>query len=88
MSSIDINPQAEGFVMPAEWASQQAVWMIWPYRTDNWRSNGRPAQLAFANVAAAIATKTPVFMAVPAAEMANASELMTAPLTLGGMKMD
>jgi agmatine deiminase len=88
MSSIDINPQAEGFAMPAEWASQQAVWMIWPYRTDNWRSNGRPAQLAFANVAAAIATKTPVFMAVPAAEMANAREVMPAQITLVEMESD
>lgn len=88
MSSIDINPQAEGFVMPAEWAAQRAVWMIWPYRTDNWRSNGRPAQLAFANVAAAIATQTPVFMAVPAAEMANAREVMPAQITLVEMESD
>jgi agmatine deiminase len=63
MSSIDINPQAEGFAMPAEWAPQQAVWMIWPYRQDNWRSNGRPAQQAFSAVAAAISSTTPVIMA-------------------------
>ncbi len=42
------TPRQDGFAMPAEWAPHQAVWMCWPYRTDNWRANGAPAQQAFA----------------------------------------
>lgn len=38
------TPHQDGFAMPAEWASHDAVWMIWPYRTDNWREQGIPAQ--------------------------------------------
>ncbi|MDX1269369.1 MAG: agmatine deiminase family protein, partial [Oceanisphaera sp.] len=34
----------KGFHMPAEWAPQQAVWMIWPHRPDNWREQAKPAQ--------------------------------------------
>lgn len=88
MSSIPESPQREGFAMPAEWAAQQAVWMIWPYRQDNWRSNGRPAQQAFSAVAAAISSTTPVIMAVPAAEMEKARDLMPSQITLVDMESD
>ena len=47
-------PAADGFFMPAEWAPQQAVWMIWPFLPDNWREAGRFAQTTFAQVAEAI----------------------------------
>lgn len=33
------TPKQQGYCMPGEWAAQEAVWMIWPYRTDNWRDN-------------------------------------------------
>ena len=56
-------PKQDGFFMPAEWAPQQAVWMIWPFRPDNWREAGKFAQATFAKVAAAIAGATPVYMA-------------------------
>lgn len=82
------SPKQEGFVMPGEWAPQEAVWMIWPYRTDNWRANGRPAQQAFAQVAAAISQTTPVFMAVPKAEMTNAQQVMPENITLVEMESD
>ncbi|MGL5290956.1 MAG: agmatine deiminase family protein, partial [Vibrionaceae bacterium] len=39
--------------MPAEWQPHQAVWMLWPFRADNWRERGRLAQQAFAQVAQA-----------------------------------
>ena len=29
---LTTKPSQDGFYMPAEWAAQQAVWMIWPYR--------------------------------------------------------
>lgn len=56
------TPQQDGFFMPAEWAKQDAVWMLWPYRQDNWHGKGIPAQQTFAKVAEAISRTTPVFM--------------------------
>ena len=63
--TLTTRPKADGFAMPAEWATQQAVWMLWPYRTDNWRDGARPAQRAYAAVAEAILAATPVLMGVP-----------------------
>lgn len=82
------TPVKDGFAMPAEWAPHQAVWMIWPYRTDNWRGNAAPAQQAFAAVANAISRNTPVIMGVPAAEMAKARSTMPAEITLVEMESD
>lgn len=82
------TPKQQGFSMPGEWTAQEAVWMIWPYRTDNWRNNAQPAQQAFAQVAAAISKKTPVFMAVPVSEMAKARQTMPAEVTLYEMESD
>lgn len=82
------TPYHDGFVMPAEWVPQQAVWMIWPYRTDNWRENAKPAQQAYAAVATAISRTTPVCMAVPGNEMDNARQCMPASVTLVDMDSD
>lgn len=65
IKTINSIPAADGFTMPAEWAHQQAVWMIWPFRPDNWREAGRFAQATFAKVADAIGQATPVFMGSP-----------------------
>ncbi|MFP1727516.1 agmatine deiminase [Lonsdalea quercina] len=84
------TPFQDGFAMPAEWAPQEAVWMLWPYRRDNWRSVGEiiPAQQTFSTVAATIAQTTPVFMGVPAAEMAHARSIMPASVTLVEIESD
>lgn len=79
-------PKNNGFYMPAEWAPQQAVWMIWPYRPDNWRENASIAQRTFAGVAKAIAGATPVFMAVPAAQIELAKSVMPTEVTLVPME--
>ncbi len=50
----DSTPIDDGFYMPAEFAPIQKVWMIWPYRADNWRSQAVPAKAAYAAVAMAI----------------------------------
>ncbi|BEV71996.1 MULTISPECIES: agmatine deiminase [unclassified Paludibacterium] len=81
-------PQQDGFAMPAEWAPQQAVWMIWPQRPDNWREQGVPAQRTFAAIAAAIAASTPVFMGVPSRCMQAARAVMPAAVTLVEMESD
>ncbi|WP_409309319.1 agmatine deiminase [Pectobacterium sp. B1J-3] len=81
-------PRQDGFMMPAEWAQHDAVWMIWPYRRDNWREDGVPAQKTFAQVATAIAQTTPVIMGVPASHMAEAKRVMPANVTLVEMESD
>ncbi len=58
--------------MPAEWSPQSQVWMLWPERPDNWRYGAKPAQGAFAKVAAAIADHTPVTVGVSADQFENA----------------
>ncbi|AOR60682.1 agmatine deiminase [Pectobacterium parmentieri] len=82
------TPHQDGFAMPAEWAPHDAVWMIWPYRTDNWREQGAPAQKTFARVAEAIAQNTPVIMGVPASYMADAQKVMPVNVTLVEMESD
>ncbi len=67
-----VTPRAAGFSMPAEWAPHAGCWMIWPERPDNWRLGAKPAQAAFAAVAAAIARTEPVTMLVSAVQFANA----------------
>ncbi len=74
--------------MPAEWAPHEAIWMIWPYRTDNWRQHATPAQKAFARIAEAISAVTPVWMAVPADQMDLAKKTMPAGVTLVAMDSD
>ena len=49
------TPRADGYWMPGEFERHAGTWMIWPERLDNWRDGARPAQRAFAAVAAAIA---------------------------------
>ena len=48
------TPKQDNFYMPAEFAPMQKVWMIWPYRTDNWRQRALPVQAVYAAVAIAI----------------------------------
>jgi agmatine deiminase len=50
--------------MPAEFEPHAGCWMAWPERTDNWRWGAKPAQAAYAAVAAAIAASEPVTMGV------------------------
>ncbi len=66
------TPHADGFYMPAEFAPQQQVWMVWPERPDNWRLGGKPAQAAFTTVAHAIAPFEPVIVCASAAQYENA----------------
>lgn len=60
------TPAADGFRMPGEFERHAGCWMLWPERTDTWRLGARPAQAAFAAVAAAIAESEPVSVGVSA----------------------
>ena len=58
--------------MPAEFERHAGCWMLWPERPDNWREGAKPAQAAFAAVAAAIAQGEPVTVGASAAQFQNA----------------
>jgi len=64
--------------MPAEWEPHAGAWMLWPERPDNWRDQARPAQRAYAAVAAAIARSEPVTMCVSADKFAAARAMLPA----------
>lgn len=69
-------PLSDGYRMPAEWEPHRRTWMLWPERPDNWRMGGKPAQVAFAAVAAAIAAFEPVTIGVNRDQYQNAREMM------------
>ncbi|KEA63151.1 Agmatine deiminase [Marinobacterium lacunae] len=79
MKTLTGTPAADGFHMPAEWAPQQQIWMLWPERPDNWRLGAKPAQAAFTAVALAIARFELVTVGVSAAQFANACRMLDHP---------
>ncbi|HTU67582.1 MAG TPA: agmatine deiminase [Steroidobacteraceae bacterium] len=66
------TPRADGFHMPAEFEPHVGTWMLWPERSDNWRLGAKPAQDAFARVAAAISEFEAVTVGVSDAQFAHA----------------
>jgi agmatine deiminase len=70
------TPAADGFRMPGEFEQHAGCWMLWPERPDNWREAARPAQLAFAQVAAAIARFEPVTVGASTAHFGAARALL------------
>lgn len=62
----DTTPAADGFRMPGEFEPHAGTWMLWPCRSDTWRDDARPAEQAFAAVAAAVAAVEPVTVGVRA----------------------
>src|SRR5215213_4614953 len=63
--------------MPGEFEPHSGCWMAWPERTDNWRLGAKPAQEAFAAVAAAIAASELVTMAVSDAQFENCRAMLS-----------
>jgi agmatine deiminase len=87
--TYDSTPAADGLRMPAEFEPHDGCWMIWPERPDNWRDGGKPAQHAFAAVAAAIAAGgDPVTMAVSARQFEHARSVLPAEVRLVEMTTD
>jgi agmatine deiminase len=73
---LDSTPRVDGFRMPGEFEPHDGCWMMWPERTDNWRLGARPAQQAFAAVAAAISEGEPVTVAVSSGQWERARGLL------------
>lgn len=74
--TFESTPAADGFQMPGEFEPHDGCWMLWPRRPDVWRLGAKPAQEAFAAVAAAIAEAEPVTMAVDADQFAHARTVL------------
>ncbi|HVX22727.1 MAG TPA: agmatine deiminase [Acidimicrobiales bacterium] len=70
------TPAADGFAMPAEWEPHDGCYMVWPERTDTWRLGAKPAQAAFAAVAAAIGATEPVTMLASARQWRQARAVL------------
>lgn len=86
--TLTSRPKADGFRMPAEWAPQECVWLLWPCRPDNYREGGVPAQRAYAAVADAILGATPVLLGVPPAARAAARATMPAGVEIVALESD
>ncbi len=77
MSAIlESVPARDGFRMPAEFSPHDGCWLLWPERPDNWRLGAKPAQAAFAAVAAAIAATERVTVAASVRQYRNARSLL------------
>ncbi|CAM9382602.1 unnamed protein product, partial [Ectocarpus sp. 12 AP-2014] len=72
------TPLLDGYHVPAEWETHERTWMLWPVRPDTWKESARPAQLAFAAVAKAIARFEPVTVGVPSSQLQSAQPLLDA----------
>ncbi len=74
MSSFQTSqlPKSQGWMMPGEWRTHERCWMLWPFRTDNWRDNAKQARASFANVAKAIGKFEPVVIGVIANQIETA----------------
>lgn len=81
--TLSSTPKQDGFRMPGEFEPHAGCWMLWPKRPDNWRLGAKPAQRAFAAVAAAIAQFEPVTMGVSREQFRNARRVLDSPRLVG-----
>ncbi len=81
-------PSAEGFWMPAEYEPHEGTWLLWPARHDNWREHARPAQEAFAQVAAAIGRFETVYVGVLPHLIAAARAMLPPDVQVHGIEYD
>lgn len=75
--TINSTPKKDGFRMPGEFEEHKGTWMLWPTRTDTWRSGAKPAQRVYIEVAKAISQFEPVTMCVKADQYENARALLS-----------
>jgi agmatine deiminase len=76
-ATLTSTPAADGYRMPGEFEAHSGCWMAWPERTDNWRLGAKPAQRAYAAVAAAVNACDPVTMAVSDAQFEHCRSLLS-----------
>jgi agmatine deiminase len=74
--------------MPAEFEPHDGCYLIWPERTDTWRLGAKPAQEAFATVAAVISTSEPVTVIASARQWEHARSVLPAEIQVVEMTTD
>lgn len=74
--TINSTPKSDGFRMPGEFEEHAGTWMLWPMRTDTWRSGAKPAQKTFAQVAKAISQFEQVTVCVNREQYENARAML------------
>lgn len=79
---LNSTPKQDGFRMPGEYEKHAGCWMLWPERPDNWRDGAKPAQRAFAAVAAAISQFEPVTVGVNQDQFQNARAVLPSHIRL------
>jgi agmatine deiminase len=87
-ATLETTPAKDGYRMPGEFEPHAGCWMLWPERPDNWREAARPAQLAFAQVAAAIRQFEPVTVGVSSVHYLTARALLDERVRLVEMAHD
>lgn len=88
MAALPGTPAADGFRMPGEFEPHAGTWMLWPERGDTWRDDARPAEQAFADVAAAIVAVEPLTVGVSARRFERARTCLPAAVTLVELESD
>lgn len=77
-TTLKTTPRSDGYFMPGEFTAHARTWMLWPERPDNWRESAKPAQRAFAEVAAVISRFEPVTVGVNPTQLKTARTLLPA----------
>ncbi len=77
MKLKESTPKKDRFRLIAEFSENQACYMIWPERSDNWRGGGKLAQGVYAKVAEAIHRFEPVVMLVSKNQYKNARKKLS-----------
>ncbi|WP_066498460.1 agmatine deiminase [Abyssisolibacter fermentans] len=86
--TIQSTPKKDGYRMPAEFDTQERIWMLWPERPDNWRLGAKPAQKTFADVATAISRFEPITVCCSREQFANARALLPEDVRVVEMSYD
>lgn len=88
MDILHTTPRDDGFSMPAEFDRHDGCLMIWPVRSDSWRSGGWPARKAFVAVASAIAQSEEVTILVDPSQYETARVMLPPQVRLVEMQTD
>jgi agmatine deiminase len=77
-TSIEKNPAARGFRMPAEWEPHEATWIAWPHNPTDWPGRFQPIAWVYADIVRHLSRVERVHIIVnDAAAKALAQKLLT-----------
>lgn len=65
MSPAQLTPKELGYVMPAEWESQKAIWLSWPHNTEWWGTEVSSVEQSYGSWVEALSPGQDVNILVP-----------------------